>query len=238
MEDLHANRLDMQQAVLGVIDTHADAWAEIPAMQDYRDALAGLIDAARKAAQAQTKTSKPATASKKKLRAKVTGQSWRLAQAIKAWGRATRQPEIAAAVNLSKTEFNHLRDAALAAFSEVVVSEARKHLPAPEDDPKTKLGRYGVTAAVVDALDATDDEFARALSTPRLAIVARKGATRAIATTVSQAQTLLDEEIDPTVDFLSADQPAFAQAYRDARIIVDQGSGPSAPGDEDPPETP
>jgi len=231
MTDLHTNRYDMQRAVLGVLDTHADAWAAVPVMQSYRDRLAAHVEATRQAAQTQSRTSEGATAMKAALRDDVADRSWRLGQALAAWARTAGRPEVAAAVGLSARDFRALRDAALADYSEVVVAEARQHLPGPSDDPATGLGAQGVTAAFVDELDALDDDFAAALSTPREAIAARKSATRAISASVAQAQALLADEVDPTVAFLAPDAPAFAQAYRDARIIVDRGRAPSSPDD-------
>ncbi|WP_412060946.1 hypothetical protein [Rubrivirga sp. IMCC45206] len=234
MTDDQTNRHDMHRAVLGVLDTHADAWAPVPAMQDHRDALAGFVETVRQAAQAQAQTSKPATAVKKALRAKVEDRSWRLANAIAAWARANARPDVAAAVTRTRRAFDAFRDAALAEYSEIVVAEAREHLPAPEEPATSKLGRYGVTAAFVDELDALDDDYAEALSTPRQAIAATKGAGRAIAVAIKPAQTYLGQEVDPTVAFLAPDMPAFAEAYRNARVIVDRGHGPG-PGDTDAP---
>ena len=223
MTDAQINRHEMHKAVLGVLDTHADAWASVPLMQTHRDALADLVETVRKAARAQGRSSKGATKAKATLRDAVADQSWRLGQALLAWANATDRDDVAAAVLLSRTAFNDLRDAELADYSEIVVAEAREHLDG--DDGLTAL--QGVPAAFVDGLDALDDEFAQALSTPREAIVARKGAGRAIATGVKKAQTLLAKRIDPTVAFLAPDQPRFAEAYRDARIIVDRGHGPT-----------
>ena len=235
MTDLQTNRYEMHRAVLGTLDTHADAWAAVPAMQVLRDRLAAAIDTVRGLARSQARTSAPATAVKADLRDAVADRSWRLAKAIAAWARANDRPDVAAAVTLPAREFGALRDAALAEYSEVVVAEAREHLPAPEADPTTGLGAYGVTAAFVDELDALDDDFAAALSTPREAIAARKSAGRAIAVATRQAQTLLRKELDPTVDFLAPDAPAFAADYRNARIIVDRGHGPSDPDDPEMP---
>ena len=47
MTDLQTNRYDMHRAVLGVLDTHADAWTAVPAMQDLRDRLADLVASSR-----------------------------------------------------------------------------------------------------------------------------------------------------------------------------------------------
>lgn len=232
MTDTQTNRHEMHRTVLGVLDTHADAWAPVPAMQAHRDRLADAVQTVRELARAQAKTSKPATASKGSLRDQVADLSWRLGQAIAAWARANDRPDVAEAVALSRTDFDKLRDTALAEYSEIVVAEARDHLPAPEADPTTALGAQGVTAAFVDRLDALDDDFARALSTPREAIAARKSAGRAIAVAIRQTQTFLRDQLDPTVVFLAPDAPAFAADYRNARIIVDRGHGPT-PDDPD-----
>ena len=223
MTDEQTDRHEMHKTVLGVLDTHADAWASVPAVQSYHDRLTRLVARVRKAAQAQGRSPKGATAAKAALRDAVADGSWRLARVLTAWARSQGRPDVADAVRLSRHDFDHLRDAALAEYSEIVVAEAREHLAG--EAGLTAL--YDVQPAEVDALDALDDDFARALSTPREAIVARKGAGRAIATAVAEAQALLRDEVDPTVDYLAPDAPEFAQAYRDARIIVDRGHGPS-----------
>ena len=234
MNDRDRNRYEMHLAVLGILDTHADAWASAPVMQDYRDQLAGLVATVRDAAKTQGRSTKSATAVKDELRDAVADRSWRLAQALAAYARTNDLPDLAAAVDKTRRDFQALTDTELANYSEVVVAEAREHLPADGEDPATKLGRHGVTSAFVDDLDALDDQFAEALSRPREAAVAVKGATRAIAVNTRKAQTLMKKKVDPTVAFLAPDHPAFAQAYRDARIIVDRGRGPAAPEDADP----
>jgi len=235
MTDLQINRHEMHKAVLQALDAHANAWAAVPAVQTLRDRLDTLVETTRTAAQAQGRSPEGATAAKAALRTGVADRSWRLAQALVAWARATDRPDVEDAIATSRTEFNALRDVALAEYSEIVVAEARQHLPAEGDDPATGLGAQGVTAAFVDQLDALDDEFAEDIATPRSAIAARKEAGRALASAIRQAQRLLKNELDPTVDFLAPDHPAFAEAYRNARIIVDRGRGHSdPPPDEEP----
>jgi len=225
MTDAQINRHEMHQAVLLALDAHAEAYAAAPAVAAHRDALAALAARVRTAAQAQARSTRGATATKAGLRDAVADRSWRLAQALGAWARDDDRPDVAGAVGLTRREFNALRDLELAEYSEVVVAEARPHLPADGDDPATGLGAYGVTAAFVDALDALDDQFAENLATPRDAIAARKGARARIAAAQSEAAALLNDRLDPAVDFLAPDHPDFAQAYRDARLIVDRGVG-------------
>ncbi len=234
MTDLQINRHEMHKTVLQALDAHADAWAAVPAVQTLRDRLDALVETTRDAARAQGRSPKGATSAKGALRAKVAKKSWQLAQALVAWARANNRPDVEDAIAMSKTEFNALRDVALAEYSEIVVAEAREHLPAEGEDPTTGLGAQGVTAAFVDQLDALDDQFAEDIATPRSALNAKKDAGKTLATAVRQAQRLLKKELDPTVDFLAPEHPAFAEAYRNARIIVDRGRGRSGamPDDE------
>jgi len=234
MTDRQRNRHEMHVTVLGVLDAHADAWAAVPAAQKHRDALEALVADTRKAVQDQARSPQGATAAKGSVRDQVARDAWRLGQAIAAWATENDRPDVAGAVVLSRTDFDRLPDATLAEYSEIVVAEAREHLPAEGEDPTTGLGEQGVTAAFVDALDALDDQFARDLATPREAIVDRSRATRALAVAVRDAQRLLKKKLDPTVAFLAPDAPAFADAYRAARIIVDRGTGRGPAPDADP----
>ncbi len=226
MTDDQINRHEMHRNVLQVLDDHADAWASVPLMQTHRDALAGYIQAFSEAAEAQGRSPERATAAKGQLRDKVADGAWRLGQATVAWGRATGRPDVVAAAHVTRTAFNDFRDADLARYSEVIVALAREHL-----DGLT--ARQGVPAAFVDALDADDDAFARDLAAPRGAIGARRTAT--LATVIHDVQELPDGTVDPTVAFLAPDQPAFADAYRVARVIVDRGRGRGTPPPDDEP---
>ena len=223
MTDVQTARFAMHRTVLATLDAHPGARTAAPVLQAHRDALDALVARVREASQRQAEPTSAVTAVKRELRDAVRDRSRRLGQAIAAHAAAQGLPDARARVLIGANEHAALADPDLAEYSEIVVAEAREHLPAPDADPSSGLGAYGVTAPFVDALDALDDEYAEDIATPRSAIAARKGAGRAIATAVRQAQRLLRKESDPLVDFLAPDHPAFAQAYRDARIIVDRG---------------
>ena len=228
MTDYQRNRHEMHLAVLGVLGTHTDAWAAVPVMQGYHERLDAFVATVREAARVQARGTEGATATKGSLRDEVAGRSRRLGQALAAYARTSGLPDLEAAAYKTASEFQALTDVDLANYSEDVVALARDHLPVEGADLASRLGAHGVTAAFVDRLDALDDQFAQDLSSPREARVAIKSAGRTIATAVRQAQTLLRREVDPTVAFLAPDQPAFARAYRDARIIVERGRGAGA----------
>ena len=229
MTDYQRNRHEMHLAVLGVLDTHTDAWGSVPVMRGYRERLDAFVGAVRSAATVQARGTESATATKGTLRDDVAGQSRRLGQALAAYARTSGLPDLEAAAYKTASEFQALTDVDLANYSEDVVALARDHLPGVGDASTSRLAAHGVTAAFVDRLDGLDDQFAREIASPREARVAVKSAGRAIATAVRQAQTFLKREVDPTVAFLAPDQPAFARAYRDARTIVDRGRGADDP---------
>ena len=55
-----------------------------------------------------------------------------------------------------------------------------------------------------------------------------KGVTASIETNIRSADTLLKKELDKTMRKFQRKNPDFAQAYEDARIIVDLGGGKTA----------
>ncbi|PAP80384.1 hypothetical protein B1759_03025 [Rubrivirga sp. SAORIC476] len=215
MTDRQTDRLDMLRATLTVIDDHADAWAAIPVMARYRDDLSTAIDRVRDAAQRQADPASAVTAVKDQLRTHVRDAAWTLAAALQAWAADTDRPDVAAQADFSPSDLIQLRDAALADQSELIVDLARTHAP--------DLADYGVLPPEIDALDALDDQFADALSTPRAAIVARSRATAEIAIEIRNATRLLRASLDPMVARLTASSPDFAREYRTARIIIDRG---------------
>ena len=219
MNDNQTNRFEMAQATLGVLDAHADVWNGIPDAVRHRDRLAALLDGIRDAAQRQADPTEAATEAKAALRTDVWERTYKLAGAVRSWALTRDMADLAARVRAPKTELRKLRDLALAERSELVVQAAREHL-AGDDGLEAAAG---VTAAEVDALDAADDAFAEALSTPRAAIAEQARATGDIAAGLSAVSALLDDHLDPLVDRFEDDAPDFADAYERARVVVDRG---------------
>ena len=229
MTDVQTARFAMHRTVLATLDAHPGARTAAPVLQAHRDALDALVARVREASQRQAEPTSAVTAVKRELRDAVRDRSRRLGQAIAAHAAANSLPDVRARVLIGATEHANLADPDLAEYSEIVVAEAREHLPAPDGDPLSGLGAQGVTAAFVDELDALDDDLAAALDTPRAAIIARSRATAEIAVALSETSTFLDEQVDPSVAFLAPDHPAFATEYASARIVVDRGSRASDP---------
>lgn len=227
MNDNQTNRFEMAKATLGVLDGSRPLWEAVPVMVEDRDRLAALLATVRSAARRQADPTRAATAVKDELRDDVRARTYLLASAVRSWALRQGDAGLAARVELTRTDLDGLRDAALAERSEIVVAAARDHLGG--DDGLT--ARQGVTPDEVDALDALDDQFADALSTPRAAIVARSRATAEIAEALAAVHALLRDHLDPMVERFAADAPAFARDYAAARVVVDRGRGPAPPED-------
>ncbi len=225
MNDRQNAQLRMARTTLKAVDTHADAWAAVPIMGTYRDALACDIAAIIDAAKRQARPTKAVTSVKNALRKTVRTRVWSLTTALQSWSANAGRPDVAAQVDVSESDLGALGDDDLAEQSEIVVTLARDNVDA--------LAPYGVTLDEVDALDAADDEFALALDTPRAAIGSRSRARAEIAAGIDSVRTLLVDKMDPMVERLAPSQPAFAQEYRSARIIVDRrGRGSDLPDDD------
>ena len=230
MEDRYANRFEMAKVTLRTLDDHADAWSAVPDTADDRDRLAALVARIRDAAQRQSEPTEAATTLKAELREAVEDAVPVVAGAVRSWALRRGHTDLARRVKVTKSELGDLRASALAERSETVVAAAREHA----DGDDGVLARTALTAAQLDALDALDDRLADALDTPRAAIIAKSEATAAIATAASAVSELLSDHLDPAVEALADAHPAFAEAYRRARVVVDRGRGPSTPDDGGP----
>jgi hypothetical protein len=100
-------------------------------------------------------------------------------------------------------------------------------------DVATPLGAvlepYGVDADLLDQLRLAVQKHDIALTTPRLAITTRKGATAELALLMKDTNKLVEFRIDGLMERYRLMRPAFHRDYMNARIVVDRGARPAAP---------
>ena len=93
----------------------------------------------------------------------------------------------------------------------------------------------------LQALDDAIKAYEPVVIAPREAIVMGKGVTGTIETGTKSADALLKLELDKAMRKFKRKNPDFAEAYANARIIVDLGGGqqpPAPPTPPTPPQTP
>lgn len=90
------------------------------------------------------------------------------------------------------------------------------------------IAPYGTAAEDLTALDEAIKAYEEVATAPRQATVMGKQVTLGIETTTKTADGLLKDELDKAMRKFKRKAPDFAQAYADARIIVELG-GAAAP---------
>lgn len=93
-----------------------------------------------------------------------------------------------------------------------------------------QLADFGVTAAQVAAFKELVDAATDAVREPRSTTVKKAAATKEIARTLREIDTLLKEELDPLLTPMEQTKPAFYARYKVARTIIDRPASRDAAG--------
>jgi len=125
-----------------------------------------------------------------------------------------KHTELAAEVRLMRSDFLRVRRTRRPWLARRVLDAARTVLP--------RLEAYGVTAAMVDQLEAQIEAALQALHEPRSTVADKQAATRRIPVLIAEIDQLLDETIDRLMAPTRATHRAIFDAYDVARRVVDR----------------
>lgn len=124
-----------------------------------------------------------------------------------------KRTEIAAAVRLAPGDFGRLRRTRRPWLARQVLQAARTI--------QSQLEVYGVTAEVVDSLETRIEAALSALAEPRTTIADKRSATRRIPVVIGEIDLLLEETLDGLLLPTQITHPAFYEAYRVTRQVLD-----------------
>lgn len=210
MDAFQNNKLRMYTAVETVLDAHPDALtgltAALAAAADFRAALGDL----RAVAQAQEQYA-PGSQIKNDLRLALTDAATPVARATAAWARLSGEPLLAGQLAFTRSDFLYSREQDALERARIVHDAATAHA---EDLPD-----YGVTAALLAALDAAATAFADELGEPRHAIAERSAHTARIEGHLDTLDAVLEDRLDPLLEVRRG--TPFYTEYHTARTIVD-----------------
>jgi len=154
------------------------------------------------------------------LRDNLVTRILQLSAALKAHANSTKNKELKAKANYTKSELKTAPDPVLYNIGTLMVSLAT---PILED-----LNKYFVGNDKMDDLNGLLADFNVAIPQKRVANSVSKVSTVNIGELVSSLSILLKEEIDVLMQLFEETQPDFYRAYKNARIIVDyNGRGPA-----------
>jgi hypothetical protein len=236
MNDDLTNQLNMIGACITVADLeeHKDVWEgnEPSAFETDYGTLKTDYTAAR-ALQAQVESAVGGTTdAKTNAEAALEELAFRMARALANYFTSIGDLANLGKVDIVKSDLVRLRHQALAARTTEIRDLANTVAALP-----AAIAR-GVTAAKVTALTTAIETFEGLRNAPRGAASNRAALRRELTTDIGTLMTSIRSLDDLVMQFPGEDGERFADAWKQARIIVDLGHGPGDDEEEDPTPTP
>lgn len=213
MDSLQEAKFNMYRAVEALCDANASIVETIVAFRvafrEFKAKIAEII-----AADQQKSTILTGIAvDKAQLKQALCQQSANIAGAIFAFAATTANNELKQQMNVSLSKLQKTSDNQLAARCQNIHDAGAANTDA--------LADYGITAAMLTALQAAIDEYSSAAPKTRVARSRRKAIGGSQRELFKAADTILTERMDSLIGLLEAANPDFASTYKAAREIDD-----------------
>ena len=192
----------------------------IPALQEAIDALADLILEINLNVKIQAEPSGAAQAKRDAL-LELGDAAFEVAGAVYSFASQSRDADLAAKVNFSRTAVTAGKENIVVARCQTVLDCATTNLDSLDD--------HGLTQAKLTALKQKLTAFDTLRSLPRQAIAAGAAATKALERLFPETDTLLAERIDRVVWQFRVSEPDFYEKYQVSRRIVDPATSSTVP---------
>jgi len=146
-------------------------------------------------------------------------QALALRNAVLPYANAENDEELKAYFNVSESKLKAMRDTELEPKIRGLHDKANAIL--------LELAPYGIDAPFLAKLITFVDDYKANLTKPRLGITERKSANAQVVEKIKAARNILKGQLDFMVTSYADAQPAFAEGYKNARIIIDLAGGKS-----------
>lgn len=206
------NKLSMYLAVLAACEPHLTAIQALPAMDEAHADFHRHVANIQRITQLRDVTGTGIADDKRSLRTRMAESANAIALAIRAYAIKAGKPDVAAKANIPASRMNTGRDTAAAVTARNIHAMASEHLKG--------LERFGITPDKVDRLGIMIDAYAASIGKPRAAAAQGVTLTQQLAAEFDAADALLMDQMDALMRQFRAAEPAFVEAYRNARALV------------------
>src|SRR5581483_8781068 len=217
---------------------HKPIWQGLVAYGRGVLALEGSINILVVLAQQQGADTTGITADKKRVRLSLENSVRIVAGALRVFAGQTNNETLKAQVTFTDSEITAAADQELLTIAGNVDDLATPLLA----NPANQLGDYGLTPAILDALDSAITAWGPLIGAPTAARAKKTSATQAMINEFNRADSILEDQLDPLMPQFEADHKPFVDAYWTARNIVQQGvraeKQPTPPHPPPPPPPP
>jgi hypothetical protein len=197
----------MVLAVLGVMEKYKSVWLPLAGIADMVQRLGALADEIKKASGIQGTPRDGIASGKNRKQVAMINLAAEVAGDVHSLAVAQKDEVLAAKSAIENSDLVNTPDTLVAARCR-------------------EIYKLGMDPAA--ALDEAIQAYEKVATAPREATVIAKGVTASIDANIRSADALLKKELDKTMRKFQRKNPDFAQAYADARIIVDLGASKTA----------
>lgn len=217
MKKQEENKMSMIYAVLEVCGVHTAKWSPLTAYKTAHDELVANKTSLENALQVQKQILTGVASDKGLKREAMVQKATEVANGLYAYAVDKGNEVLRMKVSMEKSTFMRQRDAVIAQMCQNVCDLGTAEV--------ANLGPYGLVAADMTDLQTAIDTYVAVVSSPRTAVTVRKGATAEIDLLIRNSMKILNGRMDKLMPEFKTSAPDFYQAYFDARIIVDLGTG-------------
>lgn len=221
MTDSQSNSLDMFLVVNGFYLANLLVIDAVPARTAAFGTLATNIAAINTQIAGQSANTTGVTQDKAAVRTTLNSITMSLLSPAKAWAVNERNNTLLAEFDYSLSDIQRIKDDSMKGFCEHRLQLIEDHILGMAD--------YGIQPPSLVSWQSAIDTYASILESPREAINSRHLKTANLKVLFKETSLLLRNQIDPLMVPLKTLEPQVYQAYKQARIIIDRGRGPSVP---------
>jgi hypothetical protein len=231
MNAIQKAHLKMHKAVLGVLDQHQSLWQASTAMTAARNLLNTGINAVTALQISQGGVTTGVTDDKTTARRSLAESAVVVAGAVGAYADAQGNHELYDAVDFTVADLLHGPEEDCRTNATNVLTKGTENLAA-------LVANHSLAQADLDDLEEKLGTFSALLPKPRQAKAGTKSATEQLPAALLANDQTCDRQLDKLMEKFRPGQPAFYQAYKVARVIVDPATHPNPPPPPAPPLPP
>ncbi len=188
----------------------------LPNYTDNSTTFENTIVQLQDVAEEQKISKKGVTDLKNNLKESLIVPSADYARKLGVFAKFTNNPTLAQEVKFSESKIRQAADTAVRDYAQIVYDRAQSNLAA--------LATYGITAATQAALLAGITAYNDSIGKPGAGRTESTQTTKLLDKLFKTADTAL-ENMDAAVEIIRVSQPAFYTGYKNARKIVETGTG-------------
>lgn len=210
-------KMNMYNAVLNICRQQQTAWETIPGfVSAVADLEARLLELNHTYALRLSATTGVSVA-KNELKTELAEHLYILGKALSLKGLEINDRELDLRNRISLSRLKTLPANSLLHLIEAMQTDIEIH--------GESLAAYGITASFIDETESLMAQTSNVLFKPRMAIITRKGLTKAVKNQTCYIDKLIKSQLDTFILSFKTALPAFYNAYFNARIIIDYGHG-------------